>query len=71
MSNDRPSSTRHIVEIEVAGARHTATYSVDHGLISVFYAGGTNTAHLGNMPADVLAKQLLIELVREGFQQTH
>lgn len=55
------------VETEVDGQRHTGTYSIQSGVITVNLSGhGSKSTQIGASPAEHLAKLLLGELVIAG-----
>jgi hypothetical protein len=55
------------VKIEKDGKAHTASCSVEDGLVTVWTANGRKTTELGeDCTAEVLAEQLLCALVHDG-----
>jgi len=54
------------IEIVSRGKRLKGRYNVSEGLVTVAAWNGTNTAPLGILPAERLAKMLLRELAAEG-----
>ena len=62
-SGRMPSPTR--ISIERDGKTYHGTYTVNRGMITVSTVGGTKTTHVGNLPVETLAGQLLSELVQE------
>ena len=51
------------VEVEKNGVLYSGTYTIQRGIITVSYEFIDNTAHVGSMPPEVLAKQLLREIL--------
>jgi hypothetical protein len=54
------------ISAEADGKTYTGHYEVKRRLITVATANGQKTTQLGGTPAAVLARQLLLELIREG-----
>jgi len=57
---------QHAVWIEFEGRRVTGTYVVWDGWITVTSEAGIKQAELGRLPADVLARLLLRELMADS-----
>ncbi len=57
---------RHSVTCEVDGQTHKATYWVAGKILTVATGRGGNSKQVGTMAPEVLAKQLLLELVKAG-----
>ena len=53
------------VQVESDGVTYKGTYVVEKGIIRVSSGFGFKKTQLGSMPADTLAKMLLLEIVRE------
>jgi hypothetical protein len=56
---------RNDVATEIDGKRHTGSYVVDSGVITVSNADGSRATQLGRSDAHHLAKRLLGELVTQ------
>ena len=63
---DRKPLPRHPVTCEVDGQTHKATYWVAGKILTVATGRGGNSKQVGTMEPEVLAKQLLLELVKAG-----
>ena len=57
---------RHPVTCEVDGQTHKATYWVAGKILTVATGRGGHSKQVGTMEPEVLAKQLLLELVKAG-----
>lgn len=57
---------RHPVTCEVDGQTHKATYWVAGKILTVAAGAGGNSKQVGTMEPEVLARQLLLELVKAG-----
>jgi hypothetical protein len=64
MRGSRPTPVRSVA-VALDGVMHKGTYYVQGSCVYVQYEGGTKTTQVGAMPAESLAKLLLLELVRE------
>lgn len=58
--------TRHTVTTEIDGKAHRGTYWVAGKILTVSTGSGGKSRQLGSTPVEVLAKQLLQELAKEG-----
>lgn len=58
--------TRHPITCEIDGETHKATYWVAGKILTVATGRGGNSKQVGTMEPEVLAKQLLLELVKAG-----
>jgi hypothetical protein len=56
---------RHDVATEIDGKRHTGSYVIDRGVITVSNADGSRATRLGRADAHHVAKRLLGELVTQ------
>jgi hypothetical protein len=54
------------VTIERGGQRHDGTYQIEGDNVAVMYNGDTKRVELGKVPAEVLAKIVLGEMIDEG-----
>lgn len=63
---DRKPLPRHPVTCEFDGETHKATYWVAGKILTVATGRGGNSKQVGTMEPEVLAKQLLLELVKAG-----
>jgi hypothetical protein len=64
MRGSRPTPVRSVA-VALDGVMHKGTYYVQGSCVYVQYEGGTKMTQVGAMPAESLAKLLLLELVRE------
>lgn len=56
------------ITIKYQDQHYTASYKVKGDTVSVFHSLATNSASLGGLPAEGLARQLLFEIVaRKGL----
>jgi len=53
------------VEIEVDGVEYQAGYIVQNGVVTVEYAGEEKSTQAGNQSADIVACNLLYEIVHD------
>ena len=65
MSNYNP-PPRHPITCEVDGETHKGTYWVAGVILTVSTGGGGKSTQVGTMEPEVLAKQLLLDLVKAG-----
>jgi hypothetical protein len=70
MANPPRGREQNAVWIEVDGRRVSGTYVVWDGWISVTSEHGIKRAEVGRLPADVLARLLLRELVADSKKGT-
>jgi len=49
--------------IHYKGEMHSAWYSIDKGVITVYAKGGKRSAKVGGVPSMNVARRLLIELI--------
>ena len=63
---DRKPPPRHPVTCEFDGQIHKATYWVAGKILTVATGRGGNSKQVGTMEPEVLARQLLLELVKAG-----
>lgn len=63
---DTKPPARHPVTCEVDGETHKATYWVAGKILTVAARRGGSSKQVGTMEPEVLAKQLLLELVKAG-----
>ena len=61
----RQESQPQTISVEIDGKTYTGRYSVSGKVVSVSGAFGSKSTQVGNSPADVVARMLLRELVRE------
>jgi hypothetical protein len=66
MANPPRGREQHAISIEVDGRRISGTYVVWNGWITVTSEFGIKQADLGRLPADLLARLLLRELVADS-----
>lgn len=57
---------RHPITCEFDGEKHKATYWVAGKILTVATGRGGNSKQVGTMEPEVLARQLLLELVKAG-----
>jgi hypothetical protein len=50
--------------IEYKGETHSAWYSMDKGVITVYAKGGKKSAKVSGVPATNVARRLLIEIIK-------
>jgi len=62
MKKDHPHPS-YTVEVEHNGTRHQAEYTVANGVVSVTYGKVTNPGLRPNLPADHVARELLLEIL--------
>jgi len=60
-----PESEVHDVRITQGGTAYTATFFVEHGIISANIAGRIITAPLGNRPAEISVSELLSSYIHQ------
>jgi hypothetical protein len=60
------SPPRHPITCEVDGETHKGTYWVAGKILTVSTGGGGKNTQVGTMEPEVLAKQLLLDLVKAG-----
>lgn len=63
---DTKPPTRHPITCEFDGETHKATYWVAGKILTVATRRGGNSKKVGTMEPEVLARQLLLELVKAG-----
>ena len=62
---ERPAPRTSVVEVQVEGRTHRGTFALSGGVVSVRMSDAEKSAELGGFSAEVLACQLLRELVLE------
>ena len=60
----KKSPQQHLVEVEDSGTTHSAYYTVESGVLTVFYGLVTNQAVIRGSPERALAKMLLREILQ-------
>lgn len=65
MKKDFDYSNARMLEIQDRGEEHTGRYTVNKGMVTVISYCGRKSTQLGNLPADILARTMLHELVRQ------
>ena len=63
---DTKPATRHPITCEFDGETHKATYWVAGKILTVATGKGGKSKQVGTMEPEVLARQLLLELVKAG-----
>jgi hypothetical protein len=63
---DTKPATRHPITCEFGGETHKATYWVAGKILTVATGRGGKSKQVGTMEPEVLARQLLLELVKAG-----
>lgn len=63
MKRNKPSPISYPIQLQRNGQTYSGTYTVERRLITVKYEGLRETTQLGGLPAEVLARTILSELV--------
>ncbi len=66
MRMDTTPLPRHPVTCEFDSKTHKGTYWVAGKILTVATGGGGRSRQVGSMPPELLARQLLLELVKAG-----
>jgi hypothetical protein len=53
------------IKIDINGTKHTATYILQNGMVTVKYAQKQKTTQIGGSDPEVLVRLLLSEIIKE------
>lgn len=59
----------HDIEVEIDGKHYEGTYSVESGVVTVYYGFNNKATQIGGSSAQRIARTLLFELIAEAEEE--